>query len=187
MNRLLAFSPFVAFVIIERVFGIFPGLAAGAIIALLMLLRDFVDPARLVKHLEIGTAFLFTVLAAYAFFNHVQWSIAAVRLRVDGGLTLIFLISIVLRQPFTLQYAREKSNRTQWDNARFLRVNYVISAAWTVAFAMLTFADLFMVYVPQLPHSAGIILSVIAIAAALGFTSWYPQVCDRKPFVHEGN
>jgi hypothetical protein len=181
MSLLLAFAPFVAFVIIERVFSVPLGLMAGALIALLMLLRDLAHPARRVKLLEIGTALLFSTLAAYAFFNDVQWSIAAVRLRVDGGLTLIVLISIALRQPFTLQYAREKVDPALWDSLRFLRVNYVISAAWALAFAVLTLADLLMAYVPQLPHSAGIILTVLAIVAALRFTSWYPAQAARQP------
>jgi hypothetical protein len=100
---------------------------------------------------------------------------------VDGGLTLIVLISIALRQPFTLQYAREKVDPALWDSPRFLRVNYVISAAWALAFAVLTLADLLMAYVPQLPHSAGIILTVLAIVAALRFTSWYPAQAARQP------
>jgi hypothetical protein len=161
MNLLLAFPPFVAFVIIERLFGVPFGLGAGAAVAAL-------------KILEIGTTLLFASLTAYALVNDVQWSIAAVRLRVDAGLALVVLTSIASRQPFTLQYARESVSRDQWDTPRFLRVNYVISTAWAVAFAVLALADLLMAYVPTLPHGAGIALTVIAIVAAMKFTKWYP-------------
>lgn len=175
MNLLLAFAPFVAFVIIERVFGVQLGLSAGAIVAVMMVLRDAFDRNRSVKLLEIGTTLLFVALTTYALFNDVQWSIAAVRLRVDGGLTLIVLTSLAVRKPFTLQYAREKVHPEQWDSPRFLRVNYVISAVWAVAFALLALADALMAYVPTLPHATGIILTVAAIVAALKFTSWYPE------------
>lgn len=181
MNLLLAFAPFAAFVIVERVFGVPFGLGAGAATAALMLLRDAVSPNRKVKILEIGTTLLFATLTVYELVNHADWSVPAVRLRVDAGLTLIVLVSIALRQPFTLQYARTADNREQWESPHFLRVNYVISAAWAVAFAILTLADALMAYVPTLPHSTGIVLTVIALVAAMKFTSWYPaQAVARR-------
>ena len=38
-----------------------------------------------------------------------HWSIVAVRLAVDIGLFLIVLVSLAVRRPFTIQYAREES------------------------------------------------------------------------------
>lgn len=175
MNMLLAFAPFIAFVVIERLVGVPAGLAAGAIVAAVLLVRDLATPGRHVKLLETGTVLLFGALTVYALTNDVQWSIAAVRLRVDAGLMLIVLASIALRQPFTLQYARESVDREHWDSPHFVRVNYVISAAWAVAFGILVLADIVMAYVPELPHSTGVIATVAALFAAVKFTSWYPE------------
>lgn len=175
MKLLLAFAPFAAFVVAERLLGVPIGLGTGAAVALLMLVRDAVSPQRKVKLLEIGTTLLFGGLTAYALINDVQWSIAAVRLRVDIGLTLVVLASIALRQPFTLQYARESVSRERWDNPQFLRVNYVISTAWAAAFAVLALADALMEYVPTLPHGAGIALTIAALLGAMKFSKWYPQ------------
>jgi hypothetical protein len=88
MNLLLAFSPFAAFVILERVFGVVVGLGAGAGVAAILLLRDALNARRKVKLLEIGTTLLFGALAIYALVFNVAWSIAAVRLRVDTGLSM---------------------------------------------------------------------------------------------------
>jgi hypothetical protein len=167
MNLLLAFAPFIAFVVIERMVGVPAGLAAGAIVAAVLLVRDLV--------MEIGTALLFGALTVYALANDVQWSIAAVRLRVDAGLMLIVLASLALRQPFTLQYAREVVGREHWHSPDFVHTNYVISAAWAVAFGVLVLADVVMAYVPALPHSTGIIATVVALIATVKFTSWYPE------------
>jgi hypothetical protein len=175
MNLLLAFSPFAAFVVVEHLMGVVIGLGAGALTAALMLLRDAMSASRRVKLLEIGTTLLFTILTLYALGTHAQWSVAAVRLRVDAGLALVVLASIVFRQPFTLQYARETVNKDLWDSPRFLRVNYVISSVWAIAFAVLALADALMEYVPTVPHSAGIALTVVAILAAMKITRWYPQ------------
>ena len=175
MNLLLAFAPFFAFVVIERLAGVPAGLAAGAIVAAALQVRDLLTPGRRIKLLEIGTGLLFGVLTVYALTNDVQWSIAAVRLRVDAGLMLIVLASIALRQPFTLQYARETVSREHWDSPDFVHINYVISAAWAVAFGALVLADIVMAYVPALPHSTGVIATVAALIAAVKFTSWYPE------------
>ncbi len=175
MNLLLAFAPFMAFVVIERLAGVPAGLAAGAIAAAVLLVRDLMTPGRRIKLLEIGTVLLFGALTAYALTNDVQWSIAAVRLRVDAGLMLIVLASLALRQPFTLQYAREVVGREHWHSPEFVQTNYVISAAWAVAFGVLVLADIVMAYVPALPHSTGVVATVAALIATVKFTSWYPE------------
>ncbi|WP_233834112.1 hypothetical protein [Paraburkholderia sp. ZP32-5] len=175
MNLLLAFAPFVAFVVVEHLVSVPAGLAAGAILAAALVVRDLVTPGRHVKLLEIGTVLLFGALTVYAFTNDVQWSTAAVRLRVDAGLMLIVLASIAVRKPFTLQYARETVGREHWDSPDFVAINYVISAAWAIAFGALVLADIVMAYVPAVPHSMGVIATVVALVAAVKFTRWYPE------------
>lgn len=175
MDMLLAFSPFVAFVIIERTVGTSAGLAAGALVAAVLLARDFLSGKRRVKILEVGTFLLFGALALYSFSSGASWSVPAVRLLVDSGLFLIVLASIVLRQPFTLQYAREKVAPHLWDSPDFVRMNYAITFAWALAFAAMVAADLLMTYSSTVPHSAGIFITVAALYAAIKFTGWYPQ------------
>ncbi|PQV54215.1 hypothetical protein [Paraburkholderia sp. BL21I4N1] len=174
MTFLLTFAPFLAFAVIERLAGAQAGLAAGAIVAAALLVRDFLSPMRRIKLLEVGTFLLFGALTLYALTRDVQWSIAAVRLRVDGGLMLIVLASIALRRPFTLQYARETVARELWNSPEFIRVNYVISAAWAAAFGALVLADIAMAYATALPHSVGIVATVAALVGAFKFTAWYP-------------
>jgi hypothetical protein len=180
MNMLLAFAPFIAFVVIERLTGVPAGLAAGAIVAAVLVVRDLVTPGRQAKLLEIGTVLLFGALTAYAVTHDVQWSIAAVRLRVDAGLMLIVMASIALRQPFTLQYARESVDRKQWNSPHFVHINYVVSAVWAAAFGALVLADIVMAYVPALPHSIGVVATAAALFAAVKFTSWYPGQLTAK-------
>jgi len=175
MNLLLAFAPFILFVIVERLAGIPAGLAAGAAVSAFLLIRDLLTPGRGVKLLELGTFFLFGLLTLYALAMNPLWSIAAVRLRVDAGLMLIVLASLALRQPFSLQYARESVDQEHWDDPAFLHINYVISAAWAAAFGVLVLADIVMAYMPALPHAGGVVATVLALAAAAWFTGWYPE------------
>src|SRR5450631_2340236 len=91
MGMLLAFAPFIIFVVLERFVGITAGLVSASVTSVLLLLHDLIAH-RKVKVLELGTLVLFGGLALYAKFADPNWSIIAVRLRVDAGLLLIVLV-----------------------------------------------------------------------------------------------
>ncbi len=93
----------------------------ATVVAVALLMRDLIARGKSGKVLEIGTALLFGGLAAYAITKGVTWSIVGVRLRVDAGLLLVVLISFAIRQPFTLQYAREQVTRELWNEPAFIR------------------------------------------------------------------
>jgi hypothetical protein len=175
MGILLAFAPFFAFAIIDRIIGAAEGLTAGACVALGLLVRDWLTPERTFKVLEVGTAILFTALALYACFGTPRWSVIGVRLCVDAGLLIIVLGSMVLGRACTLQYARESVPVAVQQTPEFLRVNYLITAAWAIAFAAMVVAEFCLLYVPGFPHRAGIIVIVVALVAAVKFTGWYPS------------
>ncbi len=175
MGILLSFAPFIGFAVIDRLIGSAEGLFAGFAISAFLLLRDWLGSKRAPKTLEIGTTILFGMLALYALVRDPTWSIMGVRLVVDTGLLLIVLVSIAIRQPFTLQYAREQVPQKVWTSAEFVRTNYVITAVWALAFAALVGADAVLVFVPDLPPRFGIIVTIAALVGAVKFTSWYPE------------
>jgi hypothetical protein len=111
MQILLAFAPFIAFAIVDRLAGSTYGLIAGAVVALLLLGRDWIIQKRSPKILDIGTTLLFCGLTVYFLSAKPTWSVIAVRLCVDIGLLLIVLISLAVGKPFTLPYAREQVPR----------------------------------------------------------------------------
>jgi hypothetical protein len=86
-----------------------------------------------------------------------------------------FAASMLIGKPFTLQYAREQVGRDLWATPAFVRTNYVITAAWAVAFVVMVIADLVLIYMPDLPPRFGIIATVTAIVGAVKFTGWYPE------------
>lgn len=182
MGSLLAFAPFLVFVVLERTVGVAAGLIAAAIVAAILLVRD-VFGHKTIKVLDVGTFILFSGLATYSRIENPNWSVIAVRLRVDLGLLLIVLASISLRKPFTLQYARERVSPEFWERPDFVRTNYIITAVWAVAFAVMVAAEATLVYVPAMPHRLGIVVTVLAIVAAVKFTSWYPDRIKRKDVI----
>jgi NAD(P)-dependent dehydrogenase (short-subunit alcohol dehydrogenase family) len=128
--------------------------------------------------LEIGTFVLFAGLTVYAYLSGATWAVFSVRLKVDGCLFLIVLLSMLLGRPFTLQYAREQVPTGISNSPEFFRTNYIITAVWAAAFLIMTAIDAVMIYLPGTPHQVGILVTIAAIYGAYRFTQWYPT---RRP------
>lgn len=175
MGILLAFSPFIAFAVVERLVGPTPGLLAGVAASALLVGRDVVSARGSAKLLEIGTLLLFSALALYSLFAAPNWSILGVRLCVDAGLLLIVIASLAIGRPFTSQYAREQVPAELWSSPEFIRTNTVITSVWAGAFAVLVAADLLMLLRADVPLRVGIVITVLALAGAFKFSAWYPQ------------
>jgi hypothetical protein len=174
MGALLGFAPFIGFALIENLWGVLPGLVAGALISIALLVFDRLQRQSEVNILEAGSAVMFTVLASVVFANGGDaWSLWRVRLWVDGSLLLIVLGSIVAGRPFTLHHARRRVSAEVARSARFLRTNNILSGAWALAFAVLVATDLLMVLHPQTPVRVAIGLTLAALAAAAWFTKSY--------------
>jgi Ca2+/Na+ antiporter len=171
----MAFAPFIAFAIVAQFAGMTVGLASGAFVSGAMISYASMRHHKAVKVLEGGTLLLFAGLTAYAVIAGPRLSIVAVRLCVDGGLLAIVLASMAIRQPFTLQYARETEPKEIWTQPTFIRSNYIITVVWAAAFAVMTLADLVMIYLPHVPKWASIAAIVLAFVAAFRFTGWYPK------------
>jgi hypothetical protein len=180
MGILLAFAPFIVFAVLDRFVGPVWGLAAGTAVSFALLLRDLLRPGRQPKLLEIGTFILFGGLTAYMLLEGSNLSVIGVRVCVDGGLLLIILVSMALRRPFTLQYAKEQVSADRWNAPGFLHTNYVISGAWAIAFTLMVLAELALLYAPQIPRRAGVIIIVVALVGAVKFTGWYPSRHDTR-------
>jgi hypothetical protein len=176
LGILLAVAPFLVFAVVDRLAGSTEGLVAGALVSAGLLVRDrMMGPGRPPKILELGTMLLFSGLALYAMLAGPVWSVIGVRLCVDAGLLAIVLVSMALGRPFTLQYAREQVAPDFWNRPEFIRTNYVITAAWALAFLVMVIAEAALLYVPGLPPRIGIIAIILALVGAVKFTGWYPD------------
>ncbi len=174
MNILLAFAPFLIFAVLGRITSPTISLIAAATASVLILLRDLLLRHQSAKVLEIGSALLFGGLGIYTALAGAHWAVLRVRLYVDLGLLLVVLISMAIRRPFTLQYAKEKTPQESWTQPGFLRTNYVITAAWALAFTAMVAADLVMMNLPNIPLRVGVGVTLVALFGAIRFTSRYP-------------
>ena len=177
---LLAFAPFITFAVLNHFTTPIAALVAAALVSLGLIGRE-VLLGRSAKILEVGTCLLFGGLAIYAYQSNANWPVVGVKLAVDIGLFAIVLFSLLIGQPFTIQYARESVPPEFWSSPQFLRTNRVITLVWLAAFAALIFADLILLYMPDVPHKVSVLLTIAALYGAFKFTMVYPDRANKAP------
>jgi hypothetical protein len=87
---------------------------------------------------------------------------------------------MLIRYPFTLQYALESVPAETAAMPGFLRANYIITAAWTVAALLMMLSNMAVLYIPGLPIWLSLLVAVAARNSAVLFTKWYPQYRRTK-------
>jgi len=179
MGILFAFAPFVVFFVLLRLVSPFAGVGAAFLISALTLYYGLMRGQR-PKILEFGSILLFGALSVAVWVFPAEWSVGLVRLVVDGGLSLIALVSLAVGRPFTLQYARERVQPEYWNAPLFIHANRMITMAWTAAFIVATLCDAAATYAPAVPLWFEIAATVGALAGAIWFTNWYPARIRRN-------
>jgi hypothetical protein len=172
MNLVLGFVPFILFVVLMRVstdLALWIAFAAAFTLGM----RSFLD-TRVLKTLDAGNTGLFGLLAIYKGFVQPGLSFGAVLLAVDGGLLTIVIASLLLHEPFTLQYAREQVTPEQWQTPLFLRTNYVVTGVWVVALALMTGADAAATFASAISVTSAMAAGFVALTVALTFSLRYP-------------
>lgn len=174
MGILLGFAPFIVFLFLTRSQTPTVSLLAAAAVAAVLVIRER-SRGKSMKILEIGTAVLFAALGLYSWLAHPAWDIPTVRTVVDAGLLFIIVLSLIIRRPFTLQYAREQVPEDLHHVPSFLRTNYVITSIWALALAIILVADLGMHFAPGVPLWIEVVAILSALGGAVWFTKWYPE------------
>jgi hypothetical protein len=94
-------------------------------------------------------------------------------------LTVVCWATMLVRFPFTLQYSREGIDPERARSAPFMRVNYIITAVWGIAFTLSTAIDAFLLLRPDPGLMFWDNLKWVFMVIAIVFTVWYP------PYVHK--
>jgi hypothetical protein len=179
MTIFLILAPFGAFGLLMLATTAAISLFATAGLCLAIVAYDVIRGAS-VKMFMAGAVIVFGALGCYITLVDGNWSGVAVRLAVDVGFLAIALLSIAIRLPFTLQYARENVDHAVTLLPGFMRANYIITWAWTGAVVLMLVADILMIYMPNLPLWIGLGIAFAARNCAVYFTKWYPQYRRAK-------
>lgn len=172
LAMLSGFFPVVMFVLFSNIsqdLALWAGFAA----AFALLIRDFAHERRL-RLLDTGSTILFGLLALYAGFVQPGITIEMTRLVVDAGFFVLAFVSIALRNPLTVQYAREQIAEELWRTRRFVVSNYGLTAFWMFVFAGMTATDALSNIHKNLPPTFDAAICLVLIVLAAGLTARYP-------------
>jgi len=95
-------------------------------------------------------------------------------------LTLVSWGTIVFHFPFTLQYSREGVEPERVKSPAFMRVNYIITAVWALAFTLGFVINLFLLIYPVQGTIFWDNLQWLFMIIAIVFTIWYPAHVHKE-------
>ena len=179
MTIFLILAPYGAFALLMMVTSAAVSLFSTVAICLAVIAFD-VARGRSVKILGGGSVVVFAAVGGYAALIDPAIGTPAVKFAVDTGIFLVSLLSIVVRHPFTLQYALEEVDTETASLPGFMRANYLISWAWTGAALLMMIGNILLLCVPSLPLWSGLLIAFAARNSAVYFTKWYPQYRKAK-------
>jgi hypothetical protein len=100
-------------------------------------------------------------------------------------LTVVCWATMLVRFPFTLQYPREGIDPERARSAPFMRVNYIITAVWGIAFTLSTAIDAFLLLRPDPGLMFWDNLKWVFMVIAIVFTVWYPSYVHKQRAMQE--
>ncbi|MFG2619743.1 hypothetical protein ACGFXC_19260 [Streptomyces sp. NPDC048507] len=185
-NPVVGMAPWIVFSLLVGPgrFELAVGLALASVVVLVAAGR-LVHRGSSWKLLELADVVFFgamAVIGALAGQGTLRWLETYAGEVSNLALTAIAFGSMALRMPFTLPYAREQADPSLWHTPAFLRTNYVITGVWGLAFLVAALAGGYGDLVLHNPNNVwtGWIVQILAIAAALRFTVWYPGVVRSR-------
>lgn len=183
-NPLVGLSPWILYAIVEGKdrLELSAGVALGLAVVILSLNWIRGGTPKILEYSDVAYFAGLAIVVAVASAGTRTW------LELWGGevaniaLVVIALGSVVLRMPFTLQYAREETPKEYWHTPEFLRVNYLITWVWVVAFAIEAVSGLIGDAVLHNPDNiwTGWIIQTLPLIVAAQFTIWYPNRLEAQ-------
>ena len=187
-NPLVGLSPWILYSLVEGPDRLELSAALALGLAVVILAVNWVrgDSPKMLEYSDVVYFAGLTVVVAFASEGTRDW------LELWGGetanvaLLVIVLGSILVRRPFTLQYAKEGTPSEVWDTPEFLRVNYQIAWVWAVAFFIEAASGFYGDWVLENSNNlwTGWIIQTLPLIIAAQFTVWYPA---RLQAVRDGH
>jgi hypothetical protein len=166
--------------------------AAAAALGLTLLVM-WVGSRRGIKvdSLEVFGAVVFAVfvaLGAFAPAGTIRWLELWAGELTNGALAAFAIVTVLIRRPFTMAYARDTVDPAHWNSPLFIRVNYVLTAVWAAAFSFSTVVGTLgdALWRDGDNFFTGWILQLGGIFAAVAVTEFYPDYARAKALMAAG-
>jgi len=176
-KMLFSFAPWICFLIIAHgtifrlKFGIIVAAVLSVIMAVTKLHRGVI--------MWVGILFFMYAIVAVVFLNEM-WSVRYMGVLANGALAAGVWLGIVMKHPFTIEYAREHTDRALWENPAFINTNYLLTTIWAVVFTFNACLALQRSIRPALPNWAYETISYFLLVSAMFVSTYYPQYVKKR-------
>lgn len=174
---LLVFSPWIAFLLVAH--GSLFRLKLGIIVAAVLTLVMVVTRLHRGAIMWAGVIFFSYVLVAVVLMNNM-WTARYMGILATGALSAGTWMSIALKRPFTLEYAREHADPSLWNSPSFLRTNYMLTLMWAAAFTI----NAILAWLKSVHFAmSGWVYETMSyglLVLAMFASTWYPQYVRRR-------
>ncbi|MDD5680018.1 MAG: hypothetical protein PHI59_02120 [Candidatus Omnitrophica bacterium] len=170
----ITFIPWLLFWLLLILHKAEPAAVMGCIASLAIVITNSVK-GKSIKPMQVMTLLFFIVLSVRAIFSDLEQHWLWMRIANMLYLALIALISILLKQPFTLQYAREQVPKKMWQDPEFIKTNYIVSWAWFFVFIACLIIPVSRLFGFNPPRALGSAFSIVSVLAVSKFSEWYAK------------
>ena len=172
VDLLLSFTPWVVYFIFTTVHYLTAEIAASvAFISVLMVSRQ-----------KLGKKFIIdwcTVRFWCAFILYLTpikpWLIQYSVILSNVIIAFIMWLSIIIKQPFSIQYAREEVEAIVALTPTFKQINYAISLVWAATLSLLAIVNLLQSFQMITSNLGMNIANILLLSFAIWFTRWFPD------------
>lgn len=176
-KMLFGFAPWISFLIIAQhsIFRLKLGIIVAAILCIVMAVT------RLHRGviMWVGILFFLYAIVSVVFLNNM-WAVRYMGVLANGSLAVGVWTGIALKRPFTLEYAREHTDPSLWQQPVFLCTNYRLTTIWAMVFTINAFLAWQRSIQPALPSWAYEFISYSLLVSAMFASTWYPQHLKKR-------
>ncbi|WP_262412801.1 hypothetical protein [Actinacidiphila acidipaludis] len=173
MSYLRTFLPWILFAVLPSGSWQWVSLAALAVAVAVIAGQHRVGVTSDALIIEIGSAVFFAALAVVAFTDPHSPAHAYSGALSSGTLAVVAGVSLAVGKPFTLGIAKRTTPREYWTAPPFIRVNTVITAVWTAAFAVTAIALALVAHAGHAHSTPATLLQIAGFAVPMVFTVRY--------------
>ena len=178
-NLLKSFAPWIIFFVLLG-----PSTSALQLASIAALVSHIALNKRALKHyfvLDWGGLICFVLFALIAFLYPLQWLIDHASVALNAAIALIAWLSLLIKRPFTLQYARLQTPQHLQDTSEFVQINYLLTLLWALLLSLMLLPNVIEHFISwQYDTELNIIISIGLIMIGVWLTNALPPHLIRR-------
>lgn len=117
----------------------------------------------------------FTLMLIAVVWFHNDWFAENSLIIANGMLAVVTLGSLLVKVPFTIQYARQQVPKGKWNSPLFIQINQFLTSIWAISFTLSMIAGILLISNPHVSQTFYQLLNTGSVVIAVLFTIYLPN------------